>query len=77
MVVVAELANKFVQISQDELENTTRIAIAQQAQVGLHDLCLVRSGELPRTLSGKKQRQQCAAMYKDVWNRSLESKLAN
>ncbi|MDB4446015.1 fatty acyl-AMP ligase [bacterium] len=77
LVVVAELANKFVQISQDELENTTRIAIAQQAQVGLHELCLVRSGELPRTLSGKKQRQQCAAMYKDVWNRSLESKLAN
>lgn len=70
LVVVAELANKFVQISQDELENTVRIAIAQQAQVALHDIHLVRSGELPRTLSGKKQRQQCAAMYHAIWKRS-------
>ena len=70
LVVVAELANKFGQISQDELENTARIAIAQQAQVALHDICLVRSGELPRTLSGKKQRQQCAAMYHEIQKRS-------
>ncbi len=70
LVVVAELANNFVQISKEEIENTARIAIAQQAQVALHDLYLVRSGELPRTLSGKKQRQQCAAMYKEIRNRN-------
>lgn len=72
LVVVAELSNKFGQISQEELENTARIAIAQQAQVALHDICLVRSGELPRTLSGKKQRQQCAAMYHEIRKRSQQ-----
>ena len=66
LVVVAELARKFDQMIQEEIENTARIEIAKQAQVALHEVCLVRFGELPRTLSGKKQRQKCAAMYQKM-----------
>ena len=63
LVVVAELNTKAQKTGQGEIENAMRIAIAKKAQVALYEVWLVRSGELPRTLSGKKQRQKCAAMY--------------
>ena len=70
LVVAIEMKIKVNKIRQDEIESAVRIEIAKQAQVSLHDLYIVRPGELPRTLSGKKQRKKCAAMFHEIRNQS-------
>ncbi len=49
----------------DEVAAAVRRVLAEEHEVQLHELVLIRQGSLPKTSSGKVQRQACRALYLD------------
>jgi acyl-CoA synthetase (AMP-forming)/AMP-acid ligase II/alkylation response protein AidB-like acyl-CoA dehydrogenase/acyl carrier protein len=64
LVVVFELEREFLRtVKGEELERLARRAVAEQHDLHLHTLVLLRTGTVPRTSSGKIQRRQCRADF--------------
>jgi acyl-CoA synthetase (AMP-forming)/AMP-acid ligase II len=51
------------EVPYDSMVSTLRMAVSQAHDVHLRDIYFLSHGKIPRTSSGKTQRQNCAAMY--------------
>ena len=64
LVVVFELERDYLRtVKGEELERLARKAVAEQHDLHLQTLALLRTGTVPRTSSGKIQRRQCRADF--------------
>jgi acyl-CoA synthetase (AMP-forming)/AMP-acid ligase II/alkylation response protein AidB-like acyl-CoA dehydrogenase/acyl carrier protein len=64
LVVVYEVERESLRtLAAEELERLARRAVAEQHDVHLHTLVLLKTGTVPRTSSGKIQRRQCRADF--------------
>jgi len=63
LVVMQETTNAVSKDERADLLARARAAVANEHQLSLHDLVLVRRGSLPRTTSGKIQRFRCRLRY--------------
>jgi acyl-CoA synthetase (AMP-forming)/AMP-acid ligase II len=57
------------QISTDEIEKRIREAIINEHEIGVHEIVLIRPGSIPKTTSGKIQRQLTKRLWRE---RALE-----
>ncbi|MDW7739352.1 MAG: AMP-binding protein [Bacillota bacterium] len=60
IVVVAEIKN-----NTDEIKKNIRYRVLSVCGVSLKEICLVKTGTLPKTSSGKLQRSLCRKQYKE------------
>ena len=73
LVVVYELAREYLKtIEPEELLRLARRAVAEEHDLHIHWLVLLRTGTVPRTTSGKIQRSKCRADFlhgelSEVW----------
>ena len=63
LVIVAELDRSQRRVPKDEIRNAIRKAVAEQHGLAVHDIVLPRLGSIPKTSSGKIQRQACRTNY--------------
>jgi acyl-CoA synthetase (AMP-forming)/AMP-acid ligase II/alkylation response protein AidB-like acyl-CoA dehydrogenase/acyl carrier protein len=76
LVVAYELERDHLRaIDGEEIARTARRAVAEQHDLHLHTLVLLKTGTVPRTSSGKIQRRQCRADFLEdalsvVWRSS-------
>lgn len=64
LIVVFELERDYLRtIDPEELARIARNAVAEQHDLQLHTLVLLKTGTVPRTTSGKIQRRQCRADF--------------
>jgi amino acid adenylation domain-containing protein len=68
LVVVQEVASRFDDRPEEVIEAIRR-SIAENHEVQVHAVCLLRRGSLPKTSSGKIQRHACRAGF---LNRTLD-----
>ncbi len=64
LVVVYELVRHPTD-PPEVIVDTVRRAVAEEHQVQVHDVVLIRAGTVPKTSSGKIQRHVCRAAYQD------------
>jgi acyl-CoA synthetase (AMP-forming)/AMP-acid ligase II len=64
-VVVVASPDRHARVAPIELQRAIRAAVARHHELGLHDVVLVRMGQLPKTTSGKIRRSFCRAAYVD------------
>lgn len=63
-VLAAELSTKVVDAAAlEQVATTIRAAVARDHDVRLADVVFLEKGQLPKTTSGKLQRQRCRALY--------------
>jgi acyl-CoA synthetase (AMP-forming)/AMP-acid ligase II/acyl carrier protein len=65
LVVVHEVDRQFRDTDFDEVMRAVRREIAREHDVEIHAIVLIRQTDLPRTTSGKVQRQFCRQRYLD------------
>jgi acyl-CoA synthetase (AMP-forming)/AMP-acid ligase II len=63
VVVMAELERTRRQASEEEVAKAIRQAVAENHDLRLHAVILIRPGTIPKTSSGKIQRQACGASF--------------
>ncbi|HKV09540.1 MAG TPA: amino acid adenylation domain-containing protein, partial [Thermoanaerobaculia bacterium] len=63
LVVVGEVVRRF-QAGVEAVAAAVRRALAEEHEVRVHEVVLIRTGTLPRTSSGKIQRHLCRARYR-------------
>ena len=63
LVLVQELERRTGDASADEVADAIRSAVAQEHEVQIHEVVLVRVGTILKTSSGKIQRNACRAAY--------------
>lgn len=79
LVVVAELEREHLRRADgEELTRIARKAVAEEHELHLQQLVLLKTGTVPRTTSGKIQRRQCRRDLRDgtlsvVWTGPYES----
>ena len=61
--VIASLAGTHLVLEPDELARVARRAVAEEHDLHLHTLVLLKTGTVPRTTSGKIQRLSCRREY--------------
>jgi acyl-CoA synthetase (AMP-forming)/AMP-acid ligase II len=65
LIVVHEVGQRHLTAAEcAEIKSRVREVIATQLDVALHDLALVKPGSVPRTTSGKIQRNACRQLYR-------------
>jgi acyl-CoA synthetase (AMP-forming)/AMP-acid ligase II/acyl carrier protein len=62
--------------SGEEVFESLRRAVAQEQELAVHAVVLLRAGELPKTSSGKLQRHQCRAAFLEGRFASVEGHVA-
>jgi len=60
---VQELNHRVDQALQDDIAQHIKVAVSQHHAMQLSDLVFIRHGLLPKTTSGKIQRQAAKRMY--------------
>ncbi len=66
LVVTAELKRTYLRkLDVDEVTKAIRQAIAQNHELQIHAIVLLKTGSIPKTSSGKIQRHACKAGYLD------------
>ena len=76
LVVVYELEREYLKtIEPEDLLRLVRRAVAEEHDLHIHTLVLLKTGTVPRTTSGKIQRRQCRADFlhgdlAEVWRSS-------
>lgn len=66
LVVVQEIERTQMRhVSIDDIEDTIREAIATEHELAIHDVVLIRPGNLPKTTSGKIQRGLARSLFLD------------
>ncbi|MEM7583699.1 MAG: fatty acyl-AMP ligase [Acidobacteriota bacterium] len=78
LVIVAELHRSFRRASQAQLAEVraaVRQAVATEHDVQVYETVLIRTGTLPKTSSGKIQRQRCRADFLAGGLEQLENRL--
>ncbi len=65
LVLVYELKRRHRKIDTEEVVTALRRAVAQEHQLQLHALCLVKPLSVPKTSSGKIKRYACKQQYLD------------
>jgi len=63
LVIVQELNHRVDQALQDDIAQHIKVAVSQHHAMQLSDLVFIRHGLLPKTTSGKIQRQAAKRMY--------------
>lgn len=66
LIIMAEVrrdAERAGESTLREIATRIRAAISQTHQVGVHDVCLIRTATMPKTPSGKLQRNLCRKQY--------------
>jgi acyl-CoA synthetase (AMP-forming)/AMP-acid ligase II len=63
LVVVHEVERHYEGADRKESVSAIRRAVAEEHQVHVHDVVLIRRGTLPKTSSGKPQRHLCRMSY--------------
>ncbi len=64
VVVVAELEREYLRgVDSEELVRTATRAVAEEHELHLRHLVLLKTGTVPRTTSGKIQRSKCRAQF--------------
>jgi acyl-CoA synthetase (AMP-forming)/AMP-acid ligase II len=70
-LVVVAAPGRTARLPLTELACAIRTAVAQQHDLGAHDIVLVKTGRIPRTTSGKLRRGTCRSAYLagtlDLW----------
>jgi acyl-CoA synthetase (AMP-forming)/AMP-acid ligase II len=64
LVIAQELERGAENVSPDEINEAVRAAVARDHEAGVYDIVLLRLGTIPKTSSGKIQRQACRAAYR-------------
>ena len=66
LVVTAEIKRTYLrQLDVDEVTKAIRQAVAQNHELQIHAITLLKTGSIPKTSSGKIQRHACKARYLD------------
>ena len=66
LVIVQELERRYVRsVDVDEVAASIRRAVAEHHELQVHAIVLIRTGSIPKTSSGKIQRQATRAAYLD------------
>ena len=65
LVVAQELEREARTVDTEELVGLVRQAVAEAHEIGVYDMVFLRQGGIPRTSSGKIQRQACRRAYLD------------
>jgi len=63
VVIVCEIEKKLAEHDVSEVMSRIRRAMADEYELEVHKVILVKAGSIPRTSSGKIQRQTCRAEY--------------
>jgi acyl-CoA synthetase (AMP-forming)/AMP-acid ligase II len=63
LVIVQEVELQHRTIDTDDVIAAIRQAVAEHHSLAVHDVVLLKTGYIPKTSSGKIQRQQCKASY--------------
>jgi len=63
VVVVQEIDRRLAESDAEVVIETIRAAVAQEHELFLHDVVLIRAGSIPKTSSGKIQRHACREAY--------------
>jgi acyl-coenzyme A synthetase/AMP-(fatty) acid ligase len=51
------------QLDRDEIADCIREAIANEHELAVHDIALIRAGAIPKTTSGKIQRSKARQLW--------------
>ncbi len=65
LVVVQEVARTYRKVDVDEVVGAVRQALAEEHELDLHALVLIREGSVHKTTSGKIQRSACRKSFED------------
>jgi acyl-CoA synthetase (AMP-forming)/AMP-acid ligase II len=63
LVIVAELERSQRHASKEMITDAIRRCVSEENGLGIHRIILVKTGSIPKTSSGKIQRQGCRASY--------------
>jgi len=63
LVVAAEIERRYLNLNQDEIVKAVRRAIAEEHELRVEQVWLLKPGRTPKTSSGKIQRYLCRADY--------------
>lgn len=63
LVIGHEIRRQAGDVDVGKVADAIRAAVAAEHQIGVHTVVLVPAGGIPKTTSGKIQRQLCAAMF--------------
>ena len=63
LVVVQEVRRNYLSVDTDEVAAAIRRAVADDHDLAVHAVVLLKTGALPKTSSGKLQRQACRAEF--------------
>ena len=63
LVVVQEVERAYLRQGRDPIARAIRRSVAEQQEISVHDVRLVRPNAIPRTSSGKIQRSFCRRLY--------------
>src|SRR6185369_8297650 len=63
VVIVQEVDRRLAESDADDIIEAIRGAVAQEHEVFLYDVVLLRAGSIPKTSSGKIQRHACQKAY--------------
>ena len=63
MVLVYEIEKKLPESDMSEVMSSIRRALADEYELEVHNVVLIKSGTIPRTSSGKIQRHACKAAF--------------
>ncbi len=65
LVIVHEVERQFRDLNVDEVVTAIRQAVAEQCELQVYAVVLVKVGSIPKTSSGKRQRNACRQRYFD------------
>lgn len=65
VVVVQEVEREHRRSNFDEVQNAMRRAVAEQHEIDVYAIVLLKPGSIPKTSSGKLERRTCRAAYLD------------
>ena len=65
LVVIQELERRVGDVGPEEIAAAIRAAVAREHEVSAAEVVLLRMGTIPKTSSGKIQRQACRAAYRN------------
>jgi acyl-CoA synthetase (AMP-forming)/AMP-acid ligase II/acyl carrier protein len=65
LVIVHEVRREHSSVDREEVASAIRKAVAEEHELEVHAVVLVRTGTVPKTSSGKLQRRACRDQYLD------------